>query len=218
MTARDIDIESRMEWLTGQDLEYFWSILREFESIDEDGHILNLTFYDTLEIDYISQISPAGTDDSAVTTYNMLESQLIDGDVSILIQGFQDSTSGDYIERYFMLDSDYSGISLSKDEDYVINVAMTQTELSRFDDRFGSVGDTGLFENMLPNFLEELTNEMLNSNIEPLYKTLSFSYNRIRITNSSVFGSSESMQVGTQGASTIVSTSGGGMTGGSGGY
>jgi len=48
MTARDIDIESRMEWLTGQDLEYFWSILREFESIDEDGHILNLTFYDTL--------------------------------------------------------------------------------------------------------------------------------------------------------------------------
>ena len=35
-------------------LEYFWSILREFESIDEDGHILNLTFYDTLEIHKIS--------------------------------------------------------------------------------------------------------------------------------------------------------------------
>ena len=148
----------------------------------------------------------------------MLESQLIDGDVSILIQGFQDSVSGDYVERYFMLNSDFSGITLSQDEDYVVNVTMTETELNRFDDRFGSVGDVESFESMIPNFIEELTSEMLNSDIEPLYKTISFSYNRIRITNSSVFGSSESMQVGTQGASTIVSTSGGGMTGGSGGY
>ena len=116
-----------------------------------------------------------------------------------------------------MLNSDFSGITFSQDEDYVVNVTMTETELNRFDDRFGSVGDVESFESMIPNFIEELTSEMLNSDIEPLYKTISFHYKKSTIANSSVFSSSEAMQLGAQGASTVVSTAGG-MSGGSGGY